>query len=234
MINELWVTKGGRDYFEIRRQYHLEKVMTAGSALIQLKLPDLLKVISPAMRGESFVVKTHSSPNARSWRVGSNKFIHLLITSHRLIPIYLIRDPRDAVLSGFEYGQRALQANKPNDFSSTFRSIESGIDWMENYLQTCWRDWQSFKSMHSFKYEDLLENFDRTAWQLMDYLDIDPASPQIARVLEKYRPGAKPQIGTHFHKGEIGRFRDCLTPQQLDACNQRFAPYLPEMGYPPN
>lgn len=234
MLNELWAAQGGQDYFQVRQQYGLEKSMTAGSALVELQLPQLLKVVSPSVRGESFVVKTHSGPKTRPWRVFSNLFVHKLISNQWLIPIYLIRDPRDALLSGYEYGQRALQMNKPNKFSFTFQSIESSIDWMESYLRSCWQDWQRYNSILLLKYENLVGDFEAAASELLDYLNMDPGCPKVASVLEKYRPGAEPQVGTHFHKGEIGRFRECLSPQQQAACNQRFAPYLNEMGYPPN
>jgi hypothetical protein len=234
MLNELWATQGGRDYFEIRQLYRLEKSMTAGSALVELKLPQLLQVVCPALLGESFVVKTHSSPRAQTWRLISDLVVHRLISDRWMIPVYLIRDPRDAVLSGYEYGQRALQTGKPNKFSYTFQTIESGIDWMENYLRTCWVDWQGYDSVLLLRYENLLEDFEATTAQLLDYLGLDPDCPDVAQVLSKYRPGAEPQVGTHFHKGEIGRFRECLTPQQQEACNWRFAPYLREMGYLPS
>jgi len=234
MINALWAASGGGNYFDIIEKYKLNKrVMTVGSALIELRLPQLLWVCYPAMRGESFVVKTHSSPNAQSWRILSRWFAHSLIVSEKMIPIYLIRDPRDAVLSGYEYGQRGLDQNKPNAFSHTFRTVESGIGWMENYLKTCWQDWKQFDRKLLVKYEDQRTNFHASVRKILDYLNIDADDPKIIKTLENYQPGAEPEIGTHFHKAEVGRFRHEFSTQQQADCNQRFAPYLAEMGYDP-
>lgn len=232
MLNELWMTNGGTDYLDIRSKYRLEREMTLGSALVMLQLPHLLRLIYPALKGESYVVKTHSSPNAQSWRILSRAVANYLLVSGWMIPIYIIRDPRDAVLSGHEYGIRRLEANKPNHFSYNFKTIDKGIDWMETYLKTCWEDWKRYESKLMIRYEDLLTDYAATTGKILEYLKIKPDNPVVEEILRKYQPGAEPQEGTHFYKGEIGRFRSGLTAEQQVECNRRYAPYLAEMGYP--
>ena len=231
LLNELWVARGAQDYTALRTQYHLEKHMTGGSALIELSLPRLLPILRPLLAGHSFAVKTHACPSGQTLGFISDLLLRGLSASRRLCTIYLYRDPRDAVLSGFEYGQRSLQIGKPNAFAETFKTIEVGIDWMDEYLQTCWPYWQRFPNTLVMRYEDLLTDFTTESERLLRHLGLDSASEQVQAILEKYQPGATPQVGTHFHKGMIGRFRHVFTLGQQVLCDTRYSQYLINMGY---
>ena len=58
--------------------------------------------------------------------------------------------------------------------------------------------------------------------------------PVIRSVVDQYRPdkGSSEQIGTHFVKGKIGRYREKLALEQQQLCLDAFGPYLERMGYP--
>ena len=49
--------------------------------------------------------------------MGARFFAQRLIRSGRLLPTYIYRDPRDAMLSAYGYGQLALETGRPNPFS---------------------------------------------------------------------------------------------------------------------
>ena len=53
-------------------------------------------------------------------------------------------------------------------------------------------------------------------------------------IIDQYRPdqGSSQQKGTHFVKGKIGRYRQKLTHQQQQLCQEVFGDYLERMGYP--
>ena len=52
-------------------------------------------------------------------------------------------------------------------------------------------------------------------------------------MIENYRPGnAEGQQGTHFFKGQIGRFRQSYSPEQQQTLISRLGAYLSRMGYP--
>jgi hypothetical protein len=76
-------------------------------------------------------------------------------------------------------------------------------------------------------------DYDTEVQRLVVFLKLDGNSPDLIKVIEKYRPGqVQPgQKGTHFNQGRIGRFRQKMTPDQQRVMAQRFAPYLDQMGY---
>jgi len=231
LLNELWMCAGAEDYTTLRTQYHLEKYITGGSALVELSPQRFLPIVRLLDQGHSFAVKTHGCPNGQIKGYLSRKLLLTLAQSGRLVTIYMYRDPRDAVLSGFEYGQRSVKIAKPNAFAETFSSIDVGVQWMDNYMRTCWQFWKSNPNTLQIRYEDVLTQYPVVSARIVDYLGLDPQSDSVKTILEKYQPGATPQVGTHFFKGEIGRFRQDMTLEQQQLCAQHFAPYLEEMGY---
>ena len=230
-LNELWMLNGADDYVAIRSKYHLEKYMTVGSALIELSFPRFLPVLLPLMRGHSFTVKTHVCPTGQMMGGLLDWLLRYLTSSKRIVSIYLYRDPRDVVLSGYEYGRRSIERGKPNAFAKTFETIEIGINWVDRYMHTCYPYWRQAENTLQVRYEDILSGFETESKRILDHLGLDDQSQEARELLEKYQPGATPQVGTHFNKGEIGRFRQELLPEQLKLCEQHFSPYLDEMGY---
>jgi hypothetical protein len=230
-LNELWILKGADDYVAIRSQYHLDKYMTVGSALIELSFPRFLPVLRPLFGGHSFTVKTHGCPTGQTMGSLSDWSLRYLDGSQRLLSIYLYRDPRDVVLSGYEYGRRSIERGKPNAFAKTFETIEIGIHWVDHYMHTCYPYWRRAVNTLQVRYEDILSGFEAQSERILDHLGLDKHSQEVQVLLEKYQPGATPQVGTHFFKGEVGRFRQELLPEQLNLFEQHFAPYLDEMGY---
>jgi hypothetical protein len=82
------------------------------------------------------------------------------------------------------------------------------------------------------RYEDLLTDYEVESAKLADYLKLDRTSPQVAAVVEKYRPGAaEGQQGLHFYKGKIGRFREAYNDEQKAVMREKLSPYLARMGY---
>ncbi|NOH00677.1 MAG: hypothetical protein HND47_01225 [Chloroflexi bacterium] len=143
---------------------------------------------------------------------------------------YIYRDPRDAMLSAFDFGQRALEKGRPNAFShlSTF---EKSPDFIMDYVRI-WEKWMTEKKVLVARYEDLLMNYDAESAKLVDYLKLDGTRPEVRAVIEAYRPGANDgQQGLHFYKGKIGRFRDAYTTAQKEILLENLGGYLERMGY---
>lgn len=234
LLNELWVLRGGTDYNEIRTQYHLEKYLTPGSALIELSLPRLIPVLRPLNDDQSFAVKTHACP--RAYRMGSisNLVIKDLDRRGQIVPIFLYRDPRDAVLSGYEFGQRGLSKGRPNRFTKMFSSIDTGIEWMGNYLNHCWDYWINFPKILTVRYEDFLGNYEEECLRIISLLGLESTDQSVSETILKYKPNEAPQIGTHFFKGQVGRFRDAFTDQQKSVSKNLFGDYLKRMHYEPD
>ncbi len=234
LLNALVVLAGGEDARDIRRRYRLEKVLSAGNAVFAPKLPATAQVLWPYFRGHRYVLKTHISAEAYPRRVVSRRFFHLAVRQGWFLPLYIYRDPRDCILSAYEYGQRREPGVASGRFARMVPDIETGIAWMQRYIQINWRAWtQNYPGILILRYEDLLADYAAQTGRILRYLGIPPTYPGLAATLARFRPGqaAGTSAGMHLHKAQVGRFRAVFTAEQKQACLQAFGQELKEMGY---
>jgi hypothetical protein len=223
LIHDLMATTGCAEAREIREKYHLQGILTEVNCNIGvLSARRLVQVTVPALMGNTFVIKAHSAPTSSS---------RLLQRLDLLRITYIYRDPRDAMLSAYDYGQRALQKGRPNAFSH-LTDFQKSLDFILEYVQI-WEKWMKEKDVLIARYEDLLTNYDTEVARLVPFLKLNPANPDVQKVVDSYRPGAaEGQQGLHFYKGKIGRFRDAYTAEEQAVMNKKLRPYLERMGYP--
>jgi hypothetical protein len=222
LIHDLMKTNGAADARTIREKYGLQKILTEVNCNIGVLSARRLGMVTiPALMGNTFVIKAHSSPT------GASRFLSRL----GLLRItYIYRDPRDAMLSAFDFGQRALTKGRPNAFSH-LSDFEKSVEFMMEYVHI-WEKWIKEKQVLVARYEDLLVNYSEESARLTQYLKLDGSSPQVQKVIETYRPGANDeQQGLHFFKGKIGRFRDSYTESQKQILAGKLSDYLSRMGY---
>ena len=126
LVHDLMKTAGAADAHEIRERYRLQHILTEVNCNIGvLSARRLALVALPALVGNTFVIKAHAGPTSAS------RFLQRL----GLLRItYIYRDPRDAVLSAFEYGQRALQKGRPNAFSH-LTDFGKSLDYILDYVR---------------------------------------------------------------------------------------------------
>jgi len=223
LIHDLIVAVGGSNAREIRRKYFLSPFLTAVNLNIRTLSPQRLwPVMLPSLLGHSFVVKSHSAPTTAAKRA---------IAKGRLQASYIYRDPRAALLSALEYGERARQAGRQNAFSG-LESFEDGLAFMQGYLKI-WEAWMALDGIHSMRYEDFLADYDAETQGLTKYLAIDGRDSRVQEVIAMHRPGRadKRTKGQHFQIGEAERFRKAFSKDELDRANRAFAEYLERMGY---
>jgi len=222
LIHDLMRTTGCADAREIRERYRLQGILTEVNCNIGvLSLRRLGMVTVPALLGNTFVIKAHSAPTTGS---------RLLSTLSLLRITYIYRDPRDAMLSAYEFGQRALTKGRPNAFSH-LSSFEKSLAFIEDYVRI-WEKWQVERNVLIARYEDLLQNYETESARLLGFLQLDGGNPEVRAVIEKYRPGqAEGQEGLHFYKGKIGRFREAYSAEQKSELARRFGAVLKKMGY---
>ncbi len=223
LIHDLMATTGCAEAREIREKYHLQGILTEVNCNIGvLSARRLAMVTVPALMGNTFVIKAHSAPTAGS---------RLLQRLGLLRITYIYRDPRDAMLSAYDYGQRALQKGHPNAFSH-LTDFQKSLDFILEYVHI-WEKWMKEKDVLIARYEDLLTNYDSEVARLVPFLKLDPGNPKVQKVVASYRPGAaEGQQGLHFYKGKIGRFREAYSPEEQAIMNEKLRPYLERMGYP--
>jgi hypothetical protein len=206
----------------IREKYRLQSILTEVNCNIGvLSLRRMGMVSVPALMGNDFVIKAHAGPSIPA----------RLLQSLGLLRItYIYRDPRDAMLSAYDYGQRALQKGRPNAFSH-LSDFEKSLDFMMDYVHI-WEQWMGEKNVLIARYEDLLTDYDSEAKRLVEFLKLDGSRSNVQNVTEHYRPGkSDEQQGLHFFKGKIGRFRESYTTEQQAVMNDRLGGYLSKMRY---
>jgi hypothetical protein len=231
LVNDLWMTVGGQDARDLRTRYHLERFVSRGNAQIDLTLPSLLLIAYPLMLGRTYVHKTHDSPAAHPWRPLSRWLTSCYLKRHWFTPLYIYRDPRDVILSAYEYGRWKAGKGHPNAFTDHVPSIEAGVEWIKLYIKN-WKWWTNYPGIVATRYEDFIADYDHHLARVLEHLELDKDNT-VRAITEKYRPGKPPQPGTHFHKGVIGRFQEAFTPEQLQLCSEQLDPYIREMGYSP-
>lgn len=222
LIQDLMKLKGCADARDIRVRFHLEKVLTEVNCNIGvLSTRRLALVTVPALLGNTFVIKAHSAPTPSS---------RLLAAAGLLKVTYIYRDPRDAMLSAFNYGERAMLKGRPNAFSH-LTDFDKSLAFISDYIRI-WEKWIREKNVLIARYEDLLTNYDVEAERLAKYLGLQGQQPEVRKVIEHYRPKqVEGRQGTHFFKGKVGRFRDVYSQEQQKVLAERFGTFLPKMGY---
>jgi hypothetical protein len=223
LIHDLMQTSGWAEATDIRRRFHLENVLTEVNCNIGVLSARRLALVSmPGLLGNSFVIKAHSRPTM-SFRI--------LRSLGLFRATYIYRDPRDAMLSAMNYGERALRAGRPNAFSH-LTEFSAALDFMDLYVQV-WDKWMKEKGVLTSRYEDLLESYDGEVRRLVAFLGLDSRQDAVQDVINRLRPErAEGRQGTHFYKGRIGRFKEAFSSEQQQTLADRFGSYLKRMDYP--
>jgi hypothetical protein len=223
LVHDLVVANGGQDARLIRQFFLLFPILTAVNCNIRaLSAKRLVPVLIPSRLGNTFAIKTHSGPTPIALR---------LMGEGQMKVTYVYRDPRAAMLSAYEYGQRSRGAGRRNAFT-LLETMDTAIEFMLSYLQI-WTEWMEVKSVHAMRYENLVSQYDAEAERLALFLGADPSDSDVREAIEFYRSdqGNQGGKGQHFQHGEAERFRTALTSAQLEAANKAFEPYLSKMGY---
>ena len=221
LIHDLMETTGCVDARDIRERYRLQKILTEVNCNIGVLSAKRLAMVTIPGLFNTFVIKAHAGPSTTS---------RLLAGVGMLRITYIYRDPRDAMLSAYDFGQRALTKGRPNAFSH-LSDFEKSVDFMMEYVHI-WEKWMQEKNVLIARYENLLTDYESESAKLLDYLKLDKTSPKVRAVVEKYSPGAaEGQQGLHFYKGKIGRFREVYNEEQKSALKQKLSTFLPRMGY---
>lgn len=222
LIHDLMQVKGCADARDIRARFHLESVLTEVNCNISvLSARRLALVAIPALLGNTFVIKAHAGPTLAS---------RLLAAVGLLKVTYIYRDPRDAMLSAFNYGERGMNKGRPNAFSH-LTDFDKSLAFISGYLRI-WEKWIQEKNVLITRYEDLITNYDPESLRLAEYLGLGGDHTRVREVIERYRPKeVEGRQGTHFFKGQVGRFRDVYSPEQQKVLAERLGDFLPKMGY---
>ena len=220
LTQDLVIAAGGIDAKKIRNKYQLKRLLTEVNCnLGTLTFYRLIPVLMPLVIEPSYVIKLHAE---------RRPLADMLINLGLIKPTFIYRDPRDALLSAFEYGQRMTAKNLENDFTH-LTSIDKAIEFMDFYVKVA-KGWLSSPQTLIIKYEDFKSNYDFEVSRIGDHLNIDLSKTQMKEVIDNYRPESKQQKqqGLHFVKGEVGRHKTLFSEAQLELCDGLFGDFIKE------
>ncbi len=223
LMHDLVVVNGGTDARLIRQRFHLNRIWSEVNCNIGvLSLRRLILSMLPALMGYTYVIKAHAAPSLTAIR---------LMKLGWLRAAYIYRDPRDAMLSALENGQRARQKGRANAFSELV-DFEHALAFMQEYVQIS-QAWLALPHVLKVRYEDLVNSYDRETEKLSAFLGVNQGSQQTQAVLDRYRPAqaTAEQKGLHFRKGISGRYRQVFTQTEQEILNRTFGDYLIKNGY---
>ncbi len=223
LTNDLVLASGAQDARQIRRRFRLQNILTEVNCNIgAFTLRRTLSVLAPSLLGNTFVIKAHAGPTP---------IVLNLIRLGAILPTYIYRDPRDAMLSALENGQRARQQGRENAFSPLV-DFNAALEFIRTYIDIS-EAWLNCPQSLSIRYEDLLVDYETQAARLAAFLKFDPQQSPYSQVIERYRPesASSDQKGLHFSHGKIGRFRNKMSPDQQAILSEAFGAYLERMGY---
>lgn len=223
LTHDLIKVSGGQDAREIRKMYRLGKVLTEVNCNIgALSNWRLLLVLIPALLGNTFTIKTHAGPT---------RLTLLLIQVGLILPTYIYRDPRDAMISAMDIGRKARAKGRHNAFSQ-LTDFGTSVEFMLSYLKV-WEAWIHSEATLHTRYENLLDDYDAEVQRLIEFIPLPLKSQEVDAVLERYRPekARGGQKGIHYSKGRTGRYREKFNDEELSILNENFGPYLEQMGY---
>ncbi len=224
LMHDLILAAGGKDSRQIRKQYHLESILTEVNCNIGALTPRrLLLALLPSLFRNTYVFKAHAAPTpAARW----------LLQRGWMKAAYIYRDPRDALLSAYENGMRARQKGNRNAFADLV-DFDRALEFMRQYVAIS-EQWLQIPCVLSTRYEDLLSDYFSEAQRLAKFLGVEGGSAEVQAVIDRYQPqhSRQDQRGLHFRQGKVGRHRQVFSEEEVQILDRTFQPYLLAHGYP--
>ncbi len=158
----------------------------------------------------------------------------------------LIRDPRDALVSGYWSWRNSHENNDDTLLLARQHleaiSFEDGLIYMLDHIPMLkdLKDWPIGQVPHilDVKYEDLLADTHAEMARIFKHLRIKPNPGEIERIVAnstfENMTGRKPgeeDTTSHFRKGIAGDWKNAFTPRVAEAFRDRYQHDLVRLGY---
>ena len=177
-------------------------------------------------------------------------------TDNTIGGIYIVRDPRDVVLSNANhFGIDNEESTKMLLNMESYEIVDFDIDkkekfrkslmgsWSSNYLS--WKNYKGRK-IHLMKYENLVQNPKKVFTKMLEYMksifpvDIDPDRVRKAveetafnklQNLEDKEGFTEVGMGKFFRKGKVGEWKEKLDPKLVKIIEDHFRKEMMELNY---
>ena len=224
---------------EIFTQFLNKKLFDDNLNFIEYSI-DIQKKLINKFNQQSLIFKTHYFFGELDNHIFTD-------ANHTLLFIYIIRDPREVLVSYASHYNMSIDELLDEFVSNNILfkiKTETIINWRLHY-----RSWKSFKSVPSLflKYEDLIQqpknNFEKLIIFLSKYIDIQVDKKIIEKTIEIIRFDKLKKLenksGFHeapkntifFRSGKIDSWKEILLKSQIKKVEDAFYTDMQELGY---
>jgi len=225
LTNDLLVAAGHQDVRAIRKRFHLHSILRYQNCVVdEPTLFRLALIAIPHFLGNTFAVKTHSRPSV---------VIRCLMSLGIMKATYIYRDPRDAAISAYEFGQIIRKRGETHSFAN-LHSVEEAIRYIKKQLAK-WDKWVRCNHVLTIRFEDLLADTVTELKRLAAFLSLNVPGVDLQKIATSYQAdqlAPKKTKALHFNIGIPGRFTQVMSREDLELCKKYFGSYLRKMGYP--
>jgi len=219
-ILERALSGNGQERFE---QLIREDIISgAGFFVHNFEAPGILdKLIELSREIGPFVVKAH---------VPVTPEIRERILEKRILATYIHRDPRDVILSAIDHGKRQTRNPALNVFFERFQNVGVSIPLVREYCKTA-LDWIHSGLCTVFTYHDLIHDPLPLLKSFCSLLSVAPDEGYIKTLVINFTVD---QISgrRQYNTGKLTRYREEMTPEDIDLCNRELKAELEQLGYP--
>lgn len=168
------------------------------------------------------VIKTHAGPTF---------FIRLLISFGLAKGYYSVRDPRDAMLSALDHGNKARTKGITTDSDNAFAPFKEWKNAIPAFRIHCERYYAWKKDGRAIfpRYENLVADPTSELEKVVDHIGRPSLKRSIEETVVAFDRSKKET--KNFNKGDTSRYRQELSSEQIAAYEKEFGSCILAMGY---
>lgn len=167
-----------------------------------------------------FLVKTHAPLNSE---------IRNMISEGHLLAMYIHRDPRDIILSAIDHGRRPPDHPAWNPFFAQCTDVGTTVPIVKELCRSG-AGWMQSPTWPVVSYASLLADTAGTLQKFSALLGV-PADSSLYDELVKTWVENAVRGKKQFNTGKISRYREEMTPGELQQCNAELAEEIRLFGY---
>ena len=178
-LRDVYIEMGYGDTPEILSKYGLEGEINQNCNADPLTAEKFSQLLIPCLHGEQFTIKSHEPPSLPLLKLMDHKIVSM---------VYLIRDPRDIVVSVCEFGQRRREIGDSHSPYCTINTIKDSIEFVSPYFDY-YKRWLDTNACMIIRYEELNANPEYWLEKIIRYFQENQFSDKtgiIKKVVERY------------------------------------------------
>jgi len=186
----------------------------------QRQIVDLYRMLAPGGRGRAIVEK-----------VGLRRDLDLLSGLFADVrPVFLVRDPRDMLVSMRAFNERRGVYDFHEAHGKSFDAVLPVMSGNLRHLVRLYEGWPREKLL--VRYEHMARDQREALTQVLDFLGLEHDAQVLGTCLRAGSGTPDGHITSASAAGSIGRWKDILTPHQIELANWAFEPFLRRFDYP--